>query len=320
MKIGNIEIKGRTVLAPLAGITDLPFRLICKGYGAGLVYTEMISAEGLIRKQGGTVSITETTATESPVSFQLFGAKPASMAEAARMLCGMGAELIDINMGCPVKKVVRGGSGSALLKDLRLAGEIIDAVVKASSAPVTIKVRTGWDAKDTVAPELAKAAEGAGAAAVCVHGRTAKQGFSGVADWSVIRMVKEAVGVPVIGNGDVHTAKDAERMIDETGCDLVMIGRGSLGAPWVFREVEGYLSTGDIPPHPDAGEREEVLLRHLREVVRRGGEDVGVKSMRKHGAWYVKGMEGAAEFRRLINSAETLAEFEGAVKGFFRRT
>jgi len=317
MKIGNVEIKGKVVLAPLAGITDLPFRLICKELGAALVYTEMISAEGLIRRQGGTLGITDSDPYERPVSFQLFGKKPESMAEAARMLAGLGADIVDINMGCPVKKVVGGGSGAALMKDIKTASGIIRAVVEASGVPVTVKLRTGWTSQEFVAPEFAKAAEDAGAAAVAVHGRHAKQGFSGVADWSAIRAVKDAVEIPVIGNGDITNANEAARMMDETGCDLVMIGRGALGNPWIFREVNGLLTTGEVHAPPTIQEKGEMLLRHLRAVVARDGERTGVFAMRKHAAWYSKGVIGCAEFRRNVNYAGTLAEVEDIVAGFF---
>jgi tRNA-dihydrouridine synthase B len=315
--IGNVNIDGYSVLAPLAGITDLPYRLICKRLGASLVYTEMISAEGLIRDGEKTVLITESVPEERPVSFQIFGSKPDSMREAARMLSGRGADIIDINMGCPVRKVLRSGSGSALLCDMDKARSVIRAVVEGSSAPVTIKIRTGWHATDFIAADYAKMAEAEGVAAIAVHGRYARQGFSGHADWSAITRAKEAVSIPVIGNGDVHLAEDAKRMTDETGCDAVMIGRGALGNPWLFGEVEEYMRTGTVPPRPTYSERGELLIEHLRFVVSRTREFIGVRQMRKHGAWYAKGMHGAAEFRRFINHAESAAEFEEAVVGFF---
>ncbi|MBI5191756.1 MAG: tRNA dihydrouridine synthase DusB [Nitrospirae bacterium] len=318
MFIGNIEINGVSVLAPLAGITDLPFRLICREMGAALVYTEMISCEGLIRRQPATVDVCASVPEERPVSFQLFGGKPASMAEAARILSGQGADIVDINMGCPVKKVVRNGSGSALLKDLARAEEMIKRTVAASSVPVTVKIRTGWEKTDFVAVEFARMAEASGAAAVAVHGRYAKQGFSGHADWTSIARVKEAVGIPVMGNGDVLSAHDAKRMLDTTGCDLVMIGRGALGNPWIFREVEAYIATGVLPAPPTVTERGDMLLAHLNAVVARmRNKVVGVKLMRKHAAWYSKCMNGAAEFRRVVNHVETVEAFTEAVEGFF---
>ncbi|MGA2191815.1 MAG: tRNA dihydrouridine synthase DusB [Nitrospirota bacterium] len=316
MKIGNVEITGKAVLAPLAGITDMPFRMICKEQGAALVYTEMISAEGLIRNQKGTDEITESCPGERPVAFQLFGRKPASMARAARLLAEKGADIIDINMGCPVKKVTKGGAGSALLKDISEAAAVIRAVVEASRVPVTVKMRTGINLDKFVAVELAQAAEAAGSSAVAVHGRSAGQGFGGKADWSKIAAVKAAVKIPVIGNGDIVSANDARRMLDETGCDLVMVGRGALGNPWIFSEINALLEHGELPP-PEPKVRGETLLRHLRAVTGRIGESAGVKVMRKHGAWYSKGLVGSPEFRRVINHAGTIAEFEDAVQKFF---
>ena len=317
MKIGSVEIPGRTALAPMAGITGLPFRLICRELGAALVYTELISAEGLTRKNAPTQDIMETDPLDKPVAFQIFGSRPAAMARAATIACEYGADIVDINMGCPVKKVVKSGSGSGLLRDLGLAEEIIRAVIGASRVPVTVKMRTGWNADDFVAASLAKAAEEAGAAAVAVHGRYAKQGFSGHADWSAIRRVKEAVGIPVIGNGDVASGPDAKRMMDETGCDMVMVGRAMLGNPWVFREVEHYLATGEHAEPPTLAERGTMLMRHMHAVVARMGEHYGVRYMRKHAAWYSKSFEGSAEFRRTINHVETAAAFEDAASEFF---
>ena len=315
MKIGTVDIAGRAVLAPLAGITDMPFRLICREMGAALVYTEMISAEGLIRKQKATESLIETCLEERPVAFQIFGQRPDAMAEAARRLSEI-ADIIDINMGCPVKKVVKGGSGAALLKDISHAEEIIKAVVLASSVPVSVKIRTGWDRPD-VAVELAKGAEASGASTVAVHGRTAKQGFSGNADWAEIARVKQAVSIPVIGNGDVCSAHDAARMLQETWCDFVMVGRGALGNPWIFREINSYLYNGSIPEASALEERGAMLTRHLSMQLARMSETTAVKLMRKHAAWYSHGIKGAAEFRRVINHVETAAGFEDAVRDFF---
>ena len=288
----------------MAGITDLPFRVICREMGAGIVYSEMVSAEALIRDQARTLGMLATDRRERPVAFQLFGSRPASLAAAATMLSSREIDLIDINMGCPVPKVLKSGSGSALLRDLGLAREILQAVTSASTRPVTVKIRLGWDAKSIVALELAQIAEAAGVAAITVHGRTKAQGFSGTADWTMIRSVKEAVGIPVIGNGDVRSARDAKRMLDETGCDGVMIGRAIEGNPWIFREAKQYLETGNLPPPPTLDERRGVMLRHLNDVIELLGERVGVREMRKHLCWYTKGLPGGGEFREQINHIE----------------
>ncbi|MDH4101402.1 MAG: tRNA dihydrouridine synthase DusB, partial [Nitrospirota bacterium] len=256
LKIGDVSLPNNLVLAPMAGITNLPFRIICRGLGAGLVVTELVSVEGLIRKGHGTLELLDTRPEERPVAVQIFGSNPVSMAESARILSDMGCwDFIDINMGCPVRKVLKSGSGSALLKDLNLAERVAEAVVKASVVPVTAKIRSGWSPGRIVAPELAKRLEGVGVAAIAVHARTREQGFSGNADWSVIGRVKEAVGIPVIGNGDVKSAADARRMIDTTGCDGVMIGRAARGNPWIFRETEQLLATGTPGPGPEPKER-----------------------------------------------------------------
>ena len=301
----------------MAGITDLPFRLLCKEQGAALVFTEMISAEGLIRRQPGTETLLESRPEERPVAYQIFGRKTDSMAEAARILSDGIADIIDINMGCPVRKVTKSGSGAALMREPDEAGKVIRAVVEASSVPVTVKIRKGWGPKDFRAAELARIAEGAGAAAITVHGRTAAQGYSGLADWSAIKAVKEAVTIPVIGNGDVTSAADAARMMGETGCDAIMVGRGSLGNPWVFREINEYLLTGSPPERPSAEEKKEMLFRHFGMMKERHGEVFAARVMRKHAAWYSRGMAGAAEFRKEVNAAVTEASFVQAVETFF---
>jgi tRNA-dihydrouridine synthase B len=305
------------VLAPMAGVTDLPFRVICRELGAGIVYSEMVSAEALIRDQGRTLGMLATVPAERPVAFQLFGSRPASLAAAAKLLSSRDIDLIDINMGCPVPKVLKSGAGSALLRDLGLAREIMQAVVSASAKPVTVKIRLGWDAKSIIAGELAQAAEAEGVSAITVHGRTKAQGFSGRADWSMIKKVKGSVGIPVIGNGDVRSGADAKRMLDETGCDGVMIGRAIEGNPWIFREAKAFLATGSVPPPPPPLERRAVMLRHLNDVIGLMGERVGIREMRKHLCWYTKGLSGGAEFRERINHKERLDEVRAEIDAFF---
>jgi len=301
----------------MAGITDLPFRVICREMGAGIVYSEMVSAEALIRDQKRTLTLLATEPRERPVAFQIFGSRPASMAEAARILSERDIDIIDINMGCPVPKVLKSGSGSALLRAPGLAREIMEAVVTASAKPVTVKIRLGWDAKNIVAEELARSAEQAGIAAITVHGRTRVQGFSGSADWSMIGKVKRSVAIPVIGNGDVRSGADARRMLDETGCDGVMIGRAIQGNPWIFREAAAFLRTGAPSPPPSIEERRTVMLRHLNDVISLLSENVGVREMRKHLCWYTKGLTGGAEFRERVNHLEALDAVISEITTFF---
>jgi tRNA-dihydrouridine synthase B len=317
MLIREVLRRNPLVLAPMAGITDFPFRMICKELGAGLVFSEMVSVEALIREHKRTQSMLHTNAAERPVVFQIFGSKPASMAEAAHILSQGEVDFIDINMGCPVPKVLKSGSGSALLRDIGLAKEIMSAVVRASKVPVTVKVRLGWDGRNIVAVDIAQAAESVGIAAVTVHGRTKVQGFSGHADWTMIKVVKESVGIPVIGNGDVRSATDVKRMIDETGCDGVMIGRAIQGNPWIFREAKQYLETGIAPPSPDIDERKKVMLRHLKDMVKLLGEDTGVREMRKHLCWYTKGLHGGAEFREKVNHISGVKDVKQEIGEYF---
>ncbi len=317
MLIRDLLKNNPLVLAPMAGITDLPFRRICKEMGAGLVFSEMVSVEALIRAHKRTKGMLHTDPAERPVVFQIFGSKPESLADAARIVSQGEVDFIDINMGCPVPKILKSGSGSALLRDLVLAKEIMAAVKEASAVPVTVKIRLGWDAKSIVAVDLAQAAESAGIAAVTVHARTKVQGFSGHADWGMIRLVKESAGIPVIGNGDVHSARDARRMMDETGCDGVMIGRAIQGYPWIFREAKQYLEQGSIPAPPALEEREAVMLRHLKDMVQLVGEDIGVREMRKHLCWYTKGLPGGADFRTRINRLSRTEEVKREIGDYF---
>lgn len=317
MQIREILKINPLVLAPMAGISDFPFRRICKELGAGLVFSEMVSVEALIREHKRTHGMLRTDPAERPVVFQIFGSKPASMAEAAHIVSQGEVDFIDINMGCPVPKILKSGAGAALLRDLGLAKEIMAAVVGASKVPVLVKMRLGWDAKNIVAVDVAQAAESAGIAAVTVHARTKAQGFSGHADWEMIKVVKRSVGIPVIGNGDVRSGHDAKRMMDETGCNGVMIGRAIQGYPWIFREARCYLETGLAHAHPSPEERRAIMLRHLNDMVNLLGENVGVREMRKHLCWYTKGLHGAAEFRTTINHLATAHEVRQEIQGYF---
>jgi len=317
MQIREILKNNPLVLAPMAGITDFPYRRICREFGAGLVFSEMVSVEALIREHKRTHSMLRTDPAERPVVFQIFGSKPASMAEAAHIVSQGEVDFIDINMGCPVPKILKSGAGSALLRDLGLAKEIMSAVVGASKVPVLVKIRLGWDAKSIVAVDMAQAAEAAGIAAVTVHGRTKAQGFSGQADWAMIKKVKKSVSLPIIGNGDVRSGQDAKRMLDETGCDGVMIGRAIQGYPWIFREAKQYLETGTAPSLPAPEERKAVMLRHLNDMIALLGDDVGVREMRKHLCWYTKGLHGGAEFRTRINHLATCQEVMHEIEAYF---
>lgn len=317
MNIGDLLKTTPLVLAPMAGITDFPFRMICKELGAGLVFSEMVSVEALIREHKRTHGMLHTDPAERPVVFQIFGSKPASMAEAAHIVSQGAVDFIDINMGCPVPKILKSGAGSALLRDIGLAKEIMSAAVQYSKVPVTVKIRLGWDAKNIVAVDLAQAAETVGIAAVTVHARTKAQGFSGQADWGMIKVVKKSVAIPVIGNGDVRTAQDAKRMRDETGCNGVMIGRAVQGNPWIFREAKQYLETGVVPPPPTLEERQTVMLRHLNDMVTVLGENIGVREMRKHLCWYTKGLPGGAEFRTRINHFPLTKDVEQEIRCYF---
>ncbi len=302
-RIGDTVFDNPFFLAPLAGVTDSPFRRICRQFGAGAVYTEMISAKGLYYNDKATEKLLLMTEEEKPVSIQIFGSEPSFMAYAADVLADRGNCMVDINMGCPVPKVVKNGDGSALMKDPWRVYDVVKAVVLKARKPVTVKIRAGWDAAHINAVEVAKAAEAGGAAAVCVHGRTREQMYSGKADRSVIRQVKDAVSIPVIGNGDIVDVQSAEAMFEETGCDMIMVARGALGNPWLFRSL---LEGRDYTPDP--AERIEVIKRHFTYLLEEKGEYIGVRSMRKHMGWYVKGVRGAVRIRRRINEIESAEE------------
>ena len=303
MQIGDVAIPNKVVLAPMAGVSDKAFRIIAREQGCGLVYTEMISAKALTYKNNRTKEILNLCGEEQPIAVQLFGCEPAVMAAGAQIAVQEGARLIDVNMGCPVPKVVRNGEGSALLEKPELAVEIIRAMVQAVSVPITVKIRTGWDRENIVAVDFARELEKAGVRAIAVHGRTREQFYSGAANWAIIRQVKAAVSVPVIGNGDIWTPQDAGRMLEETGCDAVMLGRGVQGNPWLISRVGRYLEGEELPP-PEPLEKIKGALKHLELTIKIKGEEAGVREMRKHLAWYLKGMKHTAPYKEAIFKAK----------------
>ena len=310
LKIGNIELENRYILGPMAGVTDLPFRLLCKEQGAGLLCMEMVSAKAIYYNNRNTESLLEIHPDETPVSLQLFGSDPKIMSEMAKRIEERPFAILDVNMGCPVPKVVRNGEGSALMKEPKLVYEIVSALVKAIDKPVTVKIRKGFDDDHVNAVEIAKIIEEAGAAAVAVHGRTREQYYSGKADWDIIRQVKEAVSIPVIGSGDVTSPQKAEELVRQTGCDGIMIARGAEGNPWIFSEMIHWEETGELPPRPDKDEIREMMLKHARLQLEYKGEFCGIREMRKHVAWYTKGLKGAARLREKVNAVESLEELE----------
>lgn len=312
--IGDITIEHPLALAPMAGVTDLPYRLLCKEQGAGMMCTEMVSAKGLYYGNRKSEPLMATDPKEIPIAIQIFGSDPEIMGQMAAKVNDGRFQMIDINMGCPVPKIVNNGDGSALMKNPELAGKVIKAVVDAVDIPVTVKIRKGFNDELINAPEMAQVAQENGAAAIAVHGRTREQYYSGEADWDIIRQVKEAVHIPVIGNGDVTSAEKAAEMRKITGCDGVMIGRGVQGNPWIFRELAEYDRTGTIPPRPTQEEIRNMMLRHARMQLEFKGEYLGIREMRKHVAWYVKGMKGAAKFRAQINQVESYEELEELLK------
>ncbi|MCI6534826.1 MAG: tRNA dihydrouridine synthase DusB [Lachnospiraceae bacterium] len=310
MNIRNVKIDNPYILAPMAGVTDLPFRLLCKEQGAGLLCMEMISAKALQYKNKNTKALLAIHPKEYPVSLQLFGSDPKIISEQAKRIEELPFQILDINMGCPVPKVVKNGEGSALMKNPKLVYEIVYQTARAIQKPVTVKIRKGFDDTCINAVEIAKIIEEAGGAAVAVHGRTREQYYSGKADWEIIRQVKEAVSIPVIGNGDVTSGEKALEMRERTGCDGVMIGRGAQGNPWIFHELLEYDRTGKLPPGPSKEQIKETMLRHARLQLEFKGEYLGIREMRKHVAWYTKGMEGSAKLRDDINKVESYAELE----------
>lgn len=317
IKIGSIELPMPVLLAPMSGVTDMPFRRLVKRQGAGLVISEMIASQAMIRHTRQTMKMVEKSAEEQPMAMQLAGCEPEVMAEAARLNEDLGADIIDINMGCPVKKVVNGHAGSSLMRDELLAAKIIEATVKAVKIPVTLKMRTGWDDANRNAPRLAKIAEECGVQMITIHGRTRCQLYNGRADWRFIAQVKEAVKVPVIGNGDVVSIDDAVALLDQSGADGVMIGRGCYGRPWFINQVGHYLNTKQRLSDPTLQEQHHIVRSHVEDMLIHYGENTGVKIARKHVGWYSKGLHGSTDFRVAINQADTPAAMAGLIDNFY---
>lgn len=310
MKIGNLEIKGHAALAPMAGVADRAFRELCTSYGAAYVISEMVSSKGLTMQDKKSKELLYLSEKERPAGAQIFGDNPEIMAQAAIKTMDFNPEFIDINMGCPAPKIAGNGGGSALLKNPPLISEIVESVVKASPVPVTVKIRIGWDLDSINAVEVAKRIEAAGAAALTVHGRTRTQMYAPPVYLEEIARVRQAVSIPVIGNGDIIDGASAKRMLDETGVDFLMIGRGALGRPWVFESVNAYLESGQLLPEPPIEERMRVMREHIRLICEYKGERVGMREARKHAAWYIKGIRGAAAFRQEVGTLSTMEELD----------
>ena len=317
LKIGNVELENNLILAPMAGVTNLPFRIICKDYGAGMVCTEMASAKAMFHNDQKTKRLFNTEGEKRPISFQVFGSELESIAYAVKYMSNF-ADIIDINMGCPAPKVVKNGDGSKLLLDLEKAKQIIETAVQNSKVPVTVKFRKGWDKENIVAVEIAQIAEQAGASAVTIHGRTKSEFYTGKADWDIIKKVKQSVHIPVIGNGDVTDEESALAMFKQTGVDGIMIGRGSFGNPWIFKNIKHYLQTGEKLPQPTNQERLQIMEKHIQLAIEEKGEDVAIKELRKHISWYTKNLKNSSEFRNSINKIEKKDELISTIEEYFK--
>ena len=316
LKIGNVTLPNNLILGPMAGVTDLPFRLLCKEQGAGLLCMEMVSAKAILYKNKNTKPLLTIDPRETPVSLQLFGSDPDIVSQIAQQIEDLPFDILDINMGCPVPKIVNNGEGSALMKNPKLASEIIEKTVKAIKKPVTVKIRRGFDEEHVNAVEMARIAQESGAAAVAVHGRTREQYYSGKADWEIIRQVKEAVSIPVIGNGDLLCAEDVIAMEEQTGCDGFMIARGAQGTPWIFKQILHYFETGQQLPKPELGEVADMILRQARMMLEFKGEYIGIREIRKHAAWYTTGYPNSSKLRDAINTVETFEALEEMIGGW----
>lgn len=317
LKIGNVELDNNIILAPMAGVTDLPFRLLCRECGAGLLCMEMVSAKAIMYKNKNTEALLQIHPEEHPVSLQLFGSDPEIISSMAKQIENRPFDILDLNMGCPVPKVVNNGEGSALMKNPALAEAIVAKTVRAVRKPVTVKIRKGFDENSVNAVEIAKAAEAAGAAAVTVHGRTREQYYAGKADWRIIAEVKRQVNIPVIGNGDVTDGESAARLMEETGCDGVMVGRAARGNPWIFREIKAYLENGKAPARPSPEEVKEMVLHHAGLLLKYKGEYTGIREMRKHVSWYTAGYPNSAKFRQQVNEMTTFEDLKESIERIF---
>jgi len=317
MQIGRLSLKNDVLLAPMAGITDLPFRTIVREFGCGMAFTEMVSANGLVRGTGKTCRYLDSSPGDRPLGVQLFGSDPSTLAAAARIAAEEGADLIDMNMGCPVKKVIKTGSGAALMRDPEQAAAILRAMRRATNLPLTVKIRAGWRRRETNALDIGRIAEECGVDAVILHPRTVDQGFGGVSDWGLIAALKEQLRIPVIGSGDVHGPEDAARMFRETGCDGVMVGRGALGNPWIIRNILAHLAGGAVSP-PSLADREEAIRHHLALAIDYYGEKVGTRDFRKHLLWYTKGLRGGAQFREIVGKITDQAAAWDALQDYFQ--